>query len=68
MDNDKTIMLMDHMIHHNEHHADDFKSLANDLKENGANDAAKLAESAAKDVEAAVAKLVEAKELYINNK
>ena len=67
MDKDKIIMLMEHTIHHNEHHADDFISLAKDLREKGQEEAAQLAESAAKDVESAVAKLIEAKDLYIKN-
>lgn len=64
MEDNKIIMLMEHTIHHNEHHAEDFVSIANELKGSGAEDAAKLAEDAAKDVENAVKKLKEAKEIY----
>ena len=64
MEDDKIIMLMDHTIHHNEHHAEDFISLASDLESAGATDAANLSRSAAEDVKSAVKKLVEAKELY----
>lgn len=64
MDDNKLIILMDHTIHHNEHHAEDFVSIAKELKDAGVEDAASLAESAAQDVEAAVKKLIEARELY----
>lgn len=64
MDNDKIMVLMEHTIHHNEHHADDFISLANDLEKAGALDSANLAKDAAKDIENAVKKLKEARELY----
>lgn len=64
MEDDKIIILMDHTIHHNEHHAEDFVSLANDLENAGAKEAALLAKEAAKDVENAVMKLKEAKDIY----
>ena len=64
MDDNKLIILMDHTIHHNEHHAEDFVSIAKELKDAGVPDAASLAESAAQDVESAVKKLVEARDLY----
>ena len=70
MDNDKIMVLMEHTIHHNEHHADDFISLANDLEKAGAHNSANLAKDAAKDIENAIKKLKEARELYkcSNNK
>ncbi len=64
MEDNKIIILMDHTIHHNEHHAEDFIDIAGKLTEAGATDAAKLAEEAAKDVNEAVRKLKEARELY----
>lgn len=64
MDDNKIIILMDHTIHHNEHHAEDFDDIASKLKEAGADEAANLAEEAAKDVQAAVDKLKKAEELY----
>ena len=67
MEDDKIIILMEHTIHHNEHHAEDFISLANDLEKAGVNDAASLAKDAAKDVENAVNKLKEAREIYKKN-
>ena len=66
MEDDKIIILLDHTIHHNEHHAEDFVSLANDLEKAGAIDSANLAKEAAKDVENAVKKLKEAKVKYVN--
>ena len=44
MEDDKIIILMDHTIHHNEHHAEDFINLANDLEKAGETDAANFAE------------------------
>ncbi|MCR4610332.1 MAG: hypothetical protein K5644_00380 [Lachnospiraceae bacterium] len=64
MEDNKIIILMDHTIHHNEHHAEDFVSIAKDLRDAGANEAAELAESAANDINEAVKKLVEARDLY----
>ena len=64
MEDNKIIILMEHTIHHNEHHAEDFIDIASKLKEEGATDAATLAEEAAKDVNEAVRKLKEARELY----
>ena len=58
MEDDKIIVLMDHTIHHNEHHAEDFINLANDLEKAGETDAANLAKDAAK----------EAREIYKKNK
>lgn len=68
MEDDKIIILMDHTIHHNEHHAEDFVNLANDLEKLGETDAANLAKDAANDVNKAVDKLKKARELYKNNK
>lgn len=68
MEDDKIIILMDHTIHHNEHHAEDFINLANDLEKAGETDASNLAKDAAKDVENAVEKLKEAREIYKKNK
>lgn len=64
MEDNKIVMLMDHVIHHNEHHAEDFESIARDLKDAGVDDAAELAKSAAEDIKGAVKKLVEARDIY----
>ena len=61
MEDDKTLILMEHTIHHNEHHVSDFKELADELFTKGNHEEAKLVLSAASDVESAVDKLREAK-------
>ena len=67
MEENKLSIFMEHTIHHNEHHAEDFITIAKDLRDAGADDAAELAESAAKDLEDAIHKLQKAKELYEAN-
>ena len=64
MEDNKLIVFMEHTIHHNEHHGEDFVSIANDLESAGATEAAELAKSAAADIDSAVVKLRQAKELY----
>lgn len=64
MEDNKLIILMEHTIHHNEHHSDDFSSIASSLREEGVDAAASLCEEAAASVKDAVTKLKEAKKIY----
>ena len=67
MEENKIIILIDHTIHHNEHHMEDFETIAKDLRIAGADDAAELAQSAIKDIENANKKLAQARDLYKEN-